>query len=131
MAKTVKVAAVVAKPRSAGKPDIELGRRIRLRRVEIEISQSELADKLGVSFQQVQKYEKGVNRVGAHRLQQIASALNVPMTFFYDGDGKTREVESLLFLDSSFSLRLLRAYSKIKDQAVQRQLVSLIESIAG
>ena len=132
MAKKVKAAAaVVAKPRSAGKPDIELGRRIRLRRVEIKISQSELADKLGVSFQQVQKYEKGVNRVGAHRLQQIASALDVPMTFFYDGDGKTREVESLLFLDSSFSLRLLRAYSKIKDQVVQRQLVSLIESIAG
>ena len=97
----------------------------------MKISQSELADKLGVSFQQVQKYEKGVNRVGAHRLQQIASALDVPMTFFYDGDGKTREVESLLFLDSAFSLRLLRAYSRIEDQAVQRQFVLLIESIAG
>jgi hypothetical protein len=55
----------------------------------------------------------------------------VPITFFYDGDGKSREVESLLFIDSSFSLRLLRAYTKIKDQTVQRQLVSLIESIAG
>ena len=136
MAKKVKAAgakvkAATAKPRSAGRPDIELGRRIRLRRVEIEISQPELADKLGVSFQQVQKYEKGVTRVGAHRLQQIATALRVPMTFFYDGDGKQREVESLLFLDSSFSLRLLRAYTKIKDQTVQRQLVSLIESIAG
>jgi len=53
------------------------------------------------------------------------------VTFFYDGDGKTREVESLLFLDSAFSLRLLRAYSKIKDQTVQRQLVSLMESIAA
>ena len=130
MAKKVKAAAV-AKPRSAGKPDIELGRRIRLRRVELEISQSELADKLGVSFQQVQKYEKGLNRVGAHRLQQTATALDVPITFFYDGDGKSREVESLLFLDSSFSLRLLRAYTKIKDQTVQRHLVSLVESIAG
>ena len=130
MAKKLKLAAV-AKPRSAGKPDIELGRRIRLRRIELEISQSELADKLGVSFQQVQKYEKGVNRVGANRLQQTATALDVPITFFYDGDGKSREVESLLFLDSSFSLRLLRAYTKIKDQTVQRQLVSLIESIAG
>ena len=130
MAKKVKAAAV-AKPRSAGKPDIEIGRRIRLRRVEIKISQSELADKLGVSFQQVQKYEKGVNRVGAARLQKIAAALDVPLTFFYDGDGKQREVESLLFLDSAFSLRLLRAYSKIKDQAVQRQFVTLIESIAG
>ena len=53
------------------------------------------------------------------------------MTFFYDGDNKAREVESLLFLDSAFSLRLLRAYSKIKDQTVQRQLVSLMESIAA
>jgi transcriptional regulator with XRE-family HTH domain len=117
--------------RSAGKPDVELGKRIRLRRVEQHISQTELGDKLGVSFQQVQKYEKGVNRVGAARLQQIATALDVPITFFYSGDGKAREVESLLFIDSSFSLRLLRAYSKMKDQAVQRQFVSLIESIAA
>ena len=126
-----KPSSVKKNQRSAGKPDVELGKRIRLRRVEIDISQSELADKLGVSFQQVQKYEKGVNRVGAARLQQIATALDVPITFFYDGDGKSREVESLLFIDSSFSLRLLRAYSKIKDQAVQRQFVSLIESIAA
>src|ERR1700744_195540 len=119
------------KQRSAGKPDIELGKRIRLRRVEQKISQAELGEQLGVSFQQVQKYEKGVNRVGAARLQQIATALDVPVTFFYDGDGKAREVESLLFLDSAFSLRLLRAYSKIKDQGVQRHMVSLMETIAG
>ena len=109
-----KSAAKKMKQRSAGKPDIELGKRIRLRRVEQKISQAELGDKLGVSFQQVQKYEKGVNRVGAARLQQIATALDVPVTFFYDGDGKAREVESLLFLDSNFSLRLLRAYTAIK-----------------
>jgi transcriptional regulator with XRE-family HTH domain len=118
------------KPRSAGKPDIELGKRIALRRLEQRMSQAELGDKVGVSFQQVQKYEKGVNRVGAARLQQIATALGVPLIFFYDGDGKPREVESLLFLDSAFSLRLLRAYSKIKDPTVQRQFVSLVESIA-
>jgi transcriptional regulator with XRE-family HTH domain len=118
-------------PRSAGKHDLELGKRIRLRRVEQGISQSGLGDQLGVSFQQVQKYEKGVNRVGAARLQQIATALDVPVTFFYDGDGKTREVESLLFLDSAFSLRLLRAYAAIKDQTVQRQLVTFMESIAA
>jgi transcriptional regulator with XRE-family HTH domain len=128
---TGKASSVKKNQRSAGKPDVELGKRIRLRRVEIDISQTELADKLGVSFQQVQKYEKGVNRVGAARLQQIAIALDVPITFFYDGDGKSREVESLLFIESSFSLRLLRAYSKIKDQAVKRQFVSLIENIAA
>jgi transcriptional regulator with XRE-family HTH domain len=93
---------------------------------------------LGVSFQQVQKYEKGVNRVGAARLQQVATALDVPVTFFFDdvdagkrANDSKREVESLLFLDSSFSLRLLRAYSAVKDQAVQRQFVTLIESIAA
>jgi len=72
----------------------------------------------------------GGSCVGASRLQQIATALDVPVTFFYDSDTKTREVESLLFLDSAFSLRLLRAYSKIKDQAVQRQLVTLMEAVA-
>jgi transcriptional regulator with XRE-family HTH domain len=126
----VKSAAVKSKPRSSGKPEIEMGKKIRLRRVEQRISQSDLGEKLGVSFQQVQKYEKGVNRVGASRLQQIATALDVPVTFFYDSDGKTKEVESLLFLDSAFSLRLLRAYSKITDQAIQRQMVSLMEAVA-
>ena len=124
--------------RSSSKHDIELGRRLRLRRVEQKMSQDGLAKKLGVTFQQVQKYEKGVNRIGASRLQLIATALDVPVTFFFDNAdaGKRaieskREVESLLFLDSSFSLRLLRAYSAVKDQAVQRQFVTLIESIAA
>jgi transcriptional regulator with XRE-family HTH domain len=72
-----------------------------------------------------------VNRVGAARLQQIATVLDVPVTFFFDGDVKAREVESLLFLDSTVSLRLLRAYSKIKDQTVQHRLVSLMELIAA
>jgi len=81
------------KQRSAGKPDIELGKRIRLRRVEQKISQAELGDKLGVSFQQVQKYEKGVNRVALppsadrHRARR-------PVTFFYDGDTRRASRES-------------------------------------
>jgi transcriptional regulator with XRE-family HTH domain len=75
------------------------------------ISQGQLAAKLGVSFQQVQKYEKGVNRVRAARLSQIAAILGVPVGFFYDGsNAKQEEVESLLFMDANFSLRLLRAY---------------------
>lgn len=120
-----------ANARRAVASDVKLGARIRIRRVEKGISQSDLGKILGLSFQQVQKYENGINRVGAGRLQQIATALDVPVTFFYDGDGKAREVESLLLLDTSFSLRLLRAYSKIKDQAVQRHFVSLMESVAG
>jgi len=124
--------------RSTGKHDVELGKRIRLRRVEIDITQAELAKRIGLTVQQVQKYEKGVNRVGASRLQQVATALDVPVTFFFDDDGLgkrakdgKREVESLLFIDSAFSMRLLRAYTSVKSQAVQREFVSLIESIAA
>ena len=115
--------------RSSGKHDVELGRRLRLRRVEQKMSQDELAKKLGVSFQQVQKYEKGANRVGASRLQHIATALDVPVTFFFDdvdagkrANDSKREVESLLFLDSSFSLRLLRAYSALKTKLCSASL---------
>jgi transcriptional regulator with XRE-family HTH domain len=102
-----------------------------LRRSDVGISQKELADKLGPTFQQVQKYERGRNRVSAARLQQIAETLGVEMPFFYDGHGKEPEVDSLLVLNSVFSLRVLRAYTAIKDQAVQRQLVCLIEMIAA
>lgn len=116
--------------RSSTPADGELGQRIRLRRVELKMSQAELGEKLGVSFQQIQKYEKGTNRVGASRLSVIAAALNVPVQFFYDVDKKSREVDSLLFTDSAFSLRLLRSYTAIKSQVIQRQLVSLMETIA-
>lgn len=119
-------------PRAVGKHDVELGKRIRLRRVEIGISQDELGQSLGVSFQQIQKYEKGVNRVSTGRITEIARALDVPISFFYsDKDNKEREVESLLFLDSTFSLRLLRAYAKLKSPATQRSIVSMIEAIVA
>jgi transcriptional regulator with XRE-family HTH domain len=75
-----------ANPRAVGKLDKDLGQRIRLRRVEMEMTQQELASAVGVSFQQMQKYEKGANRVGAARLEKIAAVLNVPLSFFYDSD---------------------------------------------
>jgi len=111
--------------------DIEMGRRIRLRRREKGISQIELARRLGLTFQQVQKYEEGTNRVGAARLHQIAKTLGVDILFFYDGDGKEPDVDSVLVLNSVFSLRLLRAYTAIKDRAVKRRFVILVEMIAG
>jgi len=126
-----KAAAKKTGPRSAGQPEVEMGNRLRLRRVEQRMSQEELGRTLGVSFQQVQKYEKGVNRIGAHRLEEIAKALNVPLTFFFGGNGKQHEVETLLAIDSNFSLRLLRAYVAIKNVAVQRSFVSLMERVAG
>jgi transcriptional regulator with XRE-family HTH domain len=124
--------------RITGPQDIQLGKRIRLRRLEQKKSQDAVGKAIGVSVPQVQKYENGVNRVGASRLQQIATALDVPVTFFYDdasagrrANSDKREVESLLFLDSAFSLRLLRAYSSMKDKTVQRLFVALVESIAA
>jgi transcriptional regulator with XRE-family HTH domain len=118
------------KMRSAGPGDVVLGKKIRLRRIERNLSQEGLAVRLGVTFQQVQKYEKGKNRVSVTRLQQIAVALNTPTDFFYEGDGKSTEMESLLFEDGKFSLRLLRAYTKIADKTVARRFVSLLETIA-
>src|ERR1700722_11238741 len=91
--------------RSVGPPDTELGKRIRLRRVEQGLSQDDLGKALGVTFQQVQKYEKGVNRVGAARIQQIATTLDVPVSFFFDdASAGRREVQGWLFFDGSFSL---------------------------
>src|SRR5262245_61793694 len=65
--------------------DIRIGMRMRLRRIECDLSQQHIADQLGLSFQQVQKYEKGINRIGASRMQQIAAILKVPPAYFFEG----------------------------------------------
>jgi transcriptional regulator with XRE-family HTH domain len=112
--------------------DVDLGHKIKIRRIEQKLSQAELGAQLGgLSFQQIQKYERGVNRVGATRLSQIAKALDVPVTFFYDDDGKgSREVRSLLTeTKGDLSVRLLRAYSQITQPGLRRQIVGLVESI--
>ena len=114
-----------------GPADKEIGQRIRLRRVEVEMSQHTLAEELGLSFQQIQKYEMGVNRVNTQRLQQIATALRIPISFFYDGaNAKQQEVESLLTLNATLGLRLLRAYASIKSPSMQRSLLILTEELA-
>ena len=76
--------------RRADNRDAEVGRRVRSRRLECRLSQTELAERIGVTFQQVQKYEKGVNRIGAGRLQRISEALEVPISFFFGGAGRRR-----------------------------------------
>jgi len=111
--------------------DLEIGSRIRQQRLAMNVSQESLGEALDLSFQQIQKYEKGLNRVTGHRLQQIAAVLDVPITHFLDAAPVPREVESLLLQDNATSLRLLRAYNRIKNQATQRQFVFLIEQIAA
>jgi transcriptional regulator with XRE-family HTH domain len=121
-----------SKAKSTTSHDVEVGQRIRARRMAKGMSQTELGNLLGVTFQQVQKYEKGVNRVGAGRLVRVAEALDVSVSFFFGGTDvggqDTREI--LGFLDTSYSLRLLRAFSRIPHGEVQRAIVDLVESIA-
>jgi transcriptional regulator with XRE-family HTH domain len=112
--------------------DKEVGRRIRARRLVCGMSQTALGEQLGVTFQQVQKYEKGTNRVGAGRLRRIAEALEVPVSFFFDDASAGRESEgtAMEFLDTAQAVRLMRAYSRIGSPDVQRALVELAVRIA-
>ncbi|GKX32989.1 MAG: putative HTH-type transcriptional regulator R00410 [Rhizobiaceae bacterium MnEN-MB40S] len=123
--------------------DIHVGSRIRLRRTMLGMSQEKLGEALGITFQQIQKYEKGTNRVGASRLQNIASILNVPVSFFFEdapgdpstGRGGSSEASSsnyvVDFLSSSEGLQLNRAFVKIEDPKVRRKIVDLVKSLAA
>ena len=121
--------------RGANPKDRDIGQRIRLLRLQRGLSQTELGNMLGVSFQQVQKYEKGSNRVSAARLRQIADEMQVPITLFYDDHGKgppaVDSVETgLEFLQTAGAVRLVRAYARIRDPSLRRALVDLAEKIA-
>jgi transcriptional regulator with XRE-family HTH domain len=115
--------------------DVDVGRRIRAQRLVCRMSQTELANNLGVTFQQVQKYEKGVNRVGAGRLSRIADVLSVPVAFFFSGDMTPTQSDGastgLSFLETAGAVRLVRAYSQIEDPQIRRALVDLAEEIGG
>ena len=112
--------------------DQHVGSRVRLRRMLLGMSQERLGESMGLTFQQVQKYEKGVNRVGAGRLVRVGEALDVSVSFFFGGtDAGAEDTREILgFLDTSYSLRLLRAFSRIPHGEVQRAVVDLVESIA-
>lgn len=121
------------KQRSANKGDAGIGKLIRMRRVERKISQASLGETLGVSFQQVQKYENGVNRVGAARLQQIASALEVPVTYFYDGDLHAINQDSAVaaFMTSPDGVAIAKAVMSLPEGKPRRTVRDLVEMIAA
>jgi transcriptional regulator with XRE-family HTH domain len=112
-----------------------------MRRLMLEMSQKKLGEKLRLTFQQVQKYEKGTNRIGASRLQHISQILKVPVSFFFDGalgkqadDGSSKApVADYVsdFLSSSDGLALTKAFTNIKDSKLRRRVVDLVEEIAG
>jgi transcriptional regulator with XRE-family HTH domain len=113
--------------------DIEVGQRVRTFRLQKGISQEKLGDQLGLTFQQVQKYEKGTNRIGAGRLQRIADVLGVPVADFFTShrQGGVAPAEVFKLLDTAAALRLVRAYSRINDPKLQQAITRLVESIAG
>ncbi|HEX2655289.1 MAG TPA: helix-turn-helix transcriptional regulator [Xanthobacteraceae bacterium] len=125
------------KKRNGDPRDAEIGKRIRALRLERGLSQTELGNMLGITFQQIQKYEKGANRVAAGRLQRISEVLEVPITFFYasttvdtpEAGPDTVDV-GLGFLETAGAVRLVRAFSRINDPAMRRALVELTERIA-
>ncbi|TCK30037.1 Xre family transcriptional regulator /transcriptional regulator [Ancylobacter aquaticus] len=121
--------------------DKYVGSRVRMRRMMVGMSQEKLGESLGITFQQIQKYEKGTNRIGASRLQNISQVLSVPVAFFFDGaptmlgdvagfseDASPAYVSD--FLASSEGLALTRAFLKIADSKVRRRIVDLVEALA-
>jgi transcriptional regulator with XRE-family HTH domain len=123
--------------------DIHVGTRVRLRRMMLGLSQEKLGDSLGITFQQIQKYEKGTNRVSASRLQHIARVLSVPIPFFFEGApegsgeqptgiaGPKSNHYALDFLSSAEGLRLNKAFIRIKDTNVRRTIIDLVRALAG
>jgi transcriptional regulator with XRE-family HTH domain len=121
--------------------DKYVGSRVRMRRIMLGMSQEKLGEALGLTFQQVQKYEKGTNRVGASRLQQISEILQVPVSFLFDGgpsgapNGEGFEGASPAyvsdFLATSEGLALTRAFTRIADSKMRRSIVELVEQIAS
>ena len=122
--------------------DKYVGSRIRMRRIMLGMSQEKLGDALKLTFQQVQKYEKGTNRVGASRLQHIATVLKVPVSFFFeDAPGTPEEAAGFAetpshsyvvdFLSSTEGLSLNKSFVRIKDARVRRRIVDLVQTLAA
>lgn len=131
--------------RRANPIDVHVGSRVKLRRTLLGMSQEKLGEQLGLTFQQIQKYEKGVNRIGASRLFELARVLNVPVQYFYEeapiggtpmpaSPGMTeRPPEPYVpeVLATRESLELNKAFARISDARVRRAIVELVRSLAG
>jgi transcriptional regulator with XRE-family HTH domain len=122
--------------------DKYVGSRVRMRRLMLAMSQQQLGGELGITFQQVQKYEKGTNRISASRLQAMSHILQVPVSFFFEGAPQPagtlqRSGEAPFpayvsdFLAEADGLKLVRAFMQISDAKLRRSLVRLVEEIGG
>lgn len=121
--------------------DKHVGSRVRMRRMLLGMSQERLGEALKITFQQVQKYEKGTNRISASRLQQIANVLGVTISFFYEGAPVEAEAGGFAegslppyvadFIGSADGLQLMRSFMRIKDPRVRRTIVNHVKALAG
>jgi len=126
--------------------DVHVGSRVRLRRMLLGISQEKLGERLGLTFQQVQKYEKGVNRIGASRLFDLSTVLAVPISFFYEdapanearvqpipgfAEAPPADSNILEFLSTREGLELNKAFARINDPKQRRAVLDLVRSLAG
>jgi len=120
--------------------DVRVGSRVQLRRRILGLSQEKLGDSLGITFQQIQKYERGINRISASRLQHIAAILSVPVSsFFEDAPGapsdaadETRPADPVVgFISSPEGIQLNKAFVSIKDDNLRRRIVNLVKAMAG
>ncbi len=121
--------------------DWHVGRRVRMRRMLAGVSQDKLGEALGVTFQQIHKYENGSNRISASSLQQIAKMLDVPVSFFFDGapigdrpSGRFSDAASIAYVvdsqSSSEGAQLIKVFVKIKSSGVRRRVIELVEALA-
>ncbi len=123
--------------KSPNDADRQIGQKIRARRLAIGMSQEKLGEALGLTFQQVQKYEKGTNRVGAGRLLDVANILEVPVAYFYEGlsssklKANSHEKAAALVLGSSEGQRLIKLFATIENPQLRRKVVELVELISS
>jgi transcriptional regulator with XRE-family HTH domain len=121
--------------------DVHVGGRVRMRRMLLGMSQDKLGDALGLTFQQIQKYEKGANRIGASRIFEIAHILSVPIQFFYDDfNGKSgvsygfaedgEDGSFMELLHSPEGVQLCRSFSEIKDPKVRKRVLDLVKTLS-
>src|SRR4051812_21747759 len=115
--------------------DKHVGSRMRMRRLILGMSQEKLGEALGITFQQIQKYEKGTNRIGASRLHEMARVLGVPVQFFYDdypggGSQPSPDRDAVQLLKRKDSIELLRAFSRVQSPRLRRSLLQQVRSAA-
>ena len=119
--------------KSTTKTDERIGQIIRVRRLAKGLTQSQLGDELGVTFQQIQKYENGTNRVGSGRLYEIARLLEVPVTAFFEGEkpSRTDRASPFAMLDEPMTLQMLKEFSKIRDKGARHSMLALVEQMVS